>query len=279
MSETVFTFSGKAGDAIHQYPVAYHWHKKTGEKFTCWMDERSTKMLYTLFAAQPCVEKVEFKPGIENYNCGGQPFHFNLPSKEYTDRRVFHLGLRAFPQRQLTLECLATAKVPVEVDPDTIAKTCAFDLPDPMPKANRLVLHGQGVCPHSKQTPQFWKFLAGIREELPGLFDEIVFVGSVQDRGVGRETYPEWGEFDDDGDFLLLARLLASSRCVIGCGSSVVALAGGLKVPCIRVHDPIGNHPRKIWDNLGENQLNDTEIGLRKSWPEFRDKWLMPKPW
>jgi hypothetical protein len=47
-----------------------------------------------------------------------------------------------------------------------------------------------------------------------------------------------------------------------------------LKVPCIRVHDPIGEFPRRIWDSLGENQLNDTEIGLRTSWTEWRDKWL-----
>ena len=67
---------------------------------------------------------------------------------------------------------------------------------------------------------------------------------------------------------------MVNSRAVIGCGSSSVALAGALKVPCIRVHDPIGEFPRRIWDNLGDNQLNDTEIGLRASWPEWRDKWL-----
>jgi len=75
-----------------------------------------------------------------------------------------------------------------------------------------------------------------------------------------------------------LAKFMAGASLVVGCGSSGVALAGALKVPCIRVHDPIGEAPKVIWSNLGENQLNDTEIGLRKSWPEFRDRWLNDQP-
>jgi hypothetical protein len=42
-------------------------------------------------------------------------------------------------------------------------------------------------------------------------------------------------------------------------GSSVVALAGALKVPAIRVHDRIGYESDldfRIWNNLGSNQVN-----------------------
>jgi hypothetical protein len=274
MSETIFTFPGKCGDAIMQFPVAYHWAKQHDAKFTCWMDEKSCKMVAPLFAAQPCVEKVEFKSGIANYNCGGQPWHFDLNNSEFAGRNVYHLGFRSFPERQLTLESLERSNVPVLVDVATLANTNPFEVPTSGEKVNRLVLHGQGVCPHTRATPNFWKFLAANRKEIVNLFDEIVFIGSPQDREVGSIAYPEWGSFDDVGDFLKLAELMVNSRAVIGCGSSSVALAGALKVPCIRVHDPIGEFPRRIWDSLGDNQLNDTEIGLRTSWPEWRDKWL-----
>jgi hypothetical protein len=273
MSETIFSFAGKLGDAIMQWPVAYHWAKQHGQKFTCWLDEKSCKMVAPLFAAQPCVEKVEFKPGIINYGCGGQPWHFDLDASELAGRNVYHLGFRSFPERQLTLETLARSNVPVEVDVATLANTNPFEVPAAGEKVNRLILHGQGVCPHTRATPNFWKFIAAIRGEL-SMFDEVVFIGSPQDREVGSIAYPGWGAFDDGGDFLKLAEFMLASRAVIGCGSSSVALAGALKVPCIRVHDPIGEFPRRIWDNLGENQLNDTEIGLRSSWPEWRDKWL-----
>jgi hypothetical protein len=273
MSETIFTFPGKLGDAIMQFPIAYWWAKQHDSKFTVWLD-KSCKMVAPLFSAQPCVKKVEFKEGVVNYNCGGQPWHFDLNNSDFADRNVYHLGYRSFPERQLTLESLARSNVPVEVDVATLANVSAFEVPDRGEKVNRLVLHGQGVCPHSRTTPNFWKFLAAIRMELPSIFDEIVFIGSPQDREVGAIAYPEWKSFDDGGDFLKLAELMVNSRAVIGCGSSSVALAGALKVPCIRVHDPIGEFPRRIWDNLGENQLNDTEVGLRTSWPEWRDKWL-----
>jgi hypothetical protein len=109
---------------------------------------------------------------------------------------------------------------------------------------------------------------------LEAIFDDIAFIGSPQDLEVGRMSYPSWGTFDDEGDFLKLAQFMVDSRAVIGCGSSSVALAGALKVPCIRVHDPISDLPRRLWDNLGENQLNDTEIGLRSSWDKWRSRWL-----
>jgi len=277
MSETVFTFAGKAGDAIHQWPVAWWWAKQTGQKFTCWMDEPSCKIVAPLFAAQPCVEKVEFKPGIANYNCGGQPWHFDLPTSEYENRQVFHLGLRAFPARPLTLEAFEGSKVPVNVDPEELARSSVFEV-DPLPRTGRLcVLHGQAVYPHTRSTPGFWKFLASISDQLGREFDEVVWVGSARDREIGTRIYPQWKDFDDGGSFLELARLMVGADLVIGTGSSVVTLAGALKVPAVRVHDPIGDHAKRIWDNLAYNSINDTEAELRTTWPAFREKFVMPK--
>lgn len=287
MSNVVFTFPGKAGDAIHQFPVAYHWAKQHGKRFVAWLDERSCAMVKPLFEAQPCVEAVEFKPGIEGYNCGGQPFHFDLPTADYEGRNIYHLGLRSFPQRQLTLECLATANVPVDVEPETIAEECPFQaMARPLRvfsgangngehrDGRRLLVHGQGVCPHNRQTPAVWKFLARIHGELDELFDEVCFVGSADDREVGKSVYPHWAEFDDGGDFLRLAEVMAGSQAFIGCGSAPAALAQWMKIPTLRVHDPIGSHPKVIWSGLGENQANLTEIELRKDWAGWRDRWL-----
>lgn len=278
---TVFTFSGKAGDAILQWPVAYQWSKMTGKKFTCWMDEKSTKMVAPLFESQPCVEKVEFKDGVDNYNCGGQPFHFNLETKDFDGHTVYHLGLRAFPARQLTLQCVEDSKLPVKIDTAKLSSepSLVIDGKDAAvrfftPTVNRVILHGQPVCPHNRQTPQFWKFLSHIAPWLEANFDEILFVGDERDREVGARTYPKWKTYDDGGDFLVLARLMADARLVIGCGSSIVTLGGALKVATVRVHDPIGNHPKVIWSNLGPNQMNGTDIELRNDWPEFRNKWL-----
>lgn len=271
MGEVVMTMPGKAGDSLHQWPVAYHWAKKTGRKLTLWLDEKSCKIVAPLFAAQPCVEKVEFKPGVEHYNCGGQPFHFDLDTKEYIGITVYHLGLRSFPQRQLTLHCLQDSGVPVEIDPETLAEEPSLVV-TPGEKKNRVVLHGQAVCPHTRATPVFWKFLYTIRKDLEERFEEIVFVGSERDREVASRTYPDWQTFDDGGDFKVLADYIAESRLVIGVGSSVVVLPSLLKIPSIRVHDPISDSPKVIWENLQRVHLNDSEIELRKSWPAWRDE-------
>ncbi len=278
MSETVFTFAGKAGDALHQWPIAYWWARENAKPFTCWMDERTTKIVAPLFAAQLCVNKLEFKPGVEGYQCGGQPWHFDLPASDYVGREVHHLGLRNFPQRQLTLETLENSQLGLSVDQDTLAETPSIAVPveaEGFTTEERIcLLHGQAVYSNTKSTPQFWMFLSDIAQDLEGRFDRIVFVGNERDREVGARIYPDWETFDDHGSFLELARLMKMAKLVIGCGSSVVSLAGVLKVTSVRVHDPIGEHPKVIWSNLQKNHLNLTEPELRTAWPAFRDQWL-----
>lgn len=273
---TVFTFPGKIGDAILQFPVAYHWAQQTGEHFDVWLDEGTCAPLVPLLNAQPGVAEVKLIPGVESYHCGGQPFHMNLPTSAFADNTVYHLGLRGFPVRQISLQTLNDSKVPIKVDPNVFANTPYLEV-GPVEKKNRLVVHGKAVYPHSRTTPTMWRFLSSIKPEIERIFDEVVFVGTADDREVGHKAYPEWNEYDDGGDFLALARFIAGSRCMIGIGSSPITLAGALKVPGIRVHDTIGDDaPRVIWSNLGDNQLNETYIGLRAEWPRFRDRWLNP---
>lgn len=273
----VFTMPGKCGDALHQWPIVYHWAKQTGKKCELWMDEKTCAPLVPLFEAQPGVETVKLMGGVEGYGCGGQPFHMNLPTSAFEGHTIYHLGLRGFPQRQLTLECLGNAKVPISVDPKTLSTETSLAVSAPA-KYNRLVLHGQATCPHTNGTPTFWQFLHSVRRELEAMFDQIVFVGSERDREVSLRTYPNWVGFIDNGDFLKLAEYISASRAMIGVGSSPIVLAGLLNIPAIRVHDPIGNDaPKAVWNNLAENNLNATAIELRKMWPEWRDKWLTTK--
>ena len=282
MSETIMTAPGKLGDALMQWPVMYQWAQQTGKTFTAWMDEKTCAGLKNLFESQDCCDKVEFKPGIDNYQCGGQPFHFNLESSDFKDRTIYHMGYRSFPVRQLTLESAENAKLPIKLDRRKLAQEPSFIFTG-IENKNRVILHGNPICPHSRTTPQFWKFLSGISKELEDEFDELVFVGSERDREMGMRAYGgetsadvcKWQQFDDGGDWLKLAQLVSGSRLVIACGSAVAALGGALKVPTIRVHDPIGGHSKNIWSNLSDNQLNDTEIELRKSWPEFKARWLV----
>lgn len=270
---TVFTFPGRAGDALLQFPVAYQWSKVTGKTFECWLDPNTCKPLETLFASQPCVSKVEFKNGVENWNCGGQPFHFDLPTSAFVGHDVHHLGFRGFPARQITLETLENAKLSVGIDKEALAKEPCFHLDAAADGRKRLLLHGQTVFKHTRSTPGFWIFLSSIAGELPELFQEILWIGDARDREIGRRTHG-WGELDDGGAFIETARAMAVSDCVIACGSSMAALASVMKVPCIRVHDAIGDNPRVVWDGLGENQLNRTEVELRDLWPAWRDKWI-----
>lgn len=269
---------GKMGDALHQWPVAYWWARETGKKFTLWMDEHTCAPLKDLFEAQPCVEKTEYKFGVNSYECGGQPWSFHLPPSDYEGKLVTHLGFRTFPQRQLTLETLAAAGLQLEVDQDQLATVPSIEVDGEVagygPNQKICLLHGQAVYSNTKGTPQFWRFLYTIAGELEEMFDRIVWVGSERDREVGSRIYPLWDAYDDHGSFLELARLMKMATLVIGCGSSVVSLAGLLKTNSIRVHDQIGEHPKTLWSNLQPNHLNDTEIELRKSWPEFREKYL-----
>ena len=268
---TVFTFPGKTGDTLLQWPVAAAWHKQTGKGFEVWLDQNTGKPLYNLLMAQPGVTDVKLIPGVTSYGCGGQPYHFDLETKDLVGHTVYHMGMRQFPARQITLQCHLDSKVQLNLD-GIKWNPCIWTRRESF--SNRLVVHGQSVCAHTGTTPSVWKFLSRVREDLAGIFDEVVLVGDKDDLAAGLQSYPDWKTFDDEGDFSLTAELMANSRCVIAAGSSMAALAGAVGVPCIRVHDAIGNYAKTLWSNLGDNQLNATEVELRTSWPEWRDKYL-----
>jgi hypothetical protein len=266
----VFTFPGKIGDALMQWPIVHHYCKQNNVKCEVWLDEKSLQPLGDLFKNQPCVEKVRFIPGIKNYGCGGQPFDFEMDNDVYLNNEVYHLGLRSFPSRQLTLEALE--QVPLHLDTGKIASECSLYVPNPVKKKERTILHGNFLS-HMSGVPGFWKFLNRVKNELPG---QKVFVGTTAELGRAKEVHPTFGKFEDNGSFLNVARIMVSSDLVVACGSSVAALAGALKVPCIRVHDAIGEHPKVIWSNLGPRQWNLTEKELRSEWKNIAAELLQP---
>jgi hypothetical protein len=262
----VFTMPGKIGDALLQWPVVFHYCRQQELKCTLWLDEKTLKPLVPLFEAQPCVEKVQLRGGIEHYRMGGQPYDFGLKTADHIDHEVYHLGFRHFPTRQITLETLEN--VPLHIDGEDVVNEPSLTV-GPTKSHGAAVLHGT-FSAHGSGTPAFWRFLYDIKDDLPA---DRCFIGKPSEVKRALELYP-WRAFDDGGNFLELARFMQGASIVIGSGSCGVALAGLLKVPCIRVHDAIGEMPKVIWSNLGENQINETEKDLRKLWPEIRDKWL-----
>ena len=257
----IFSMPGKIGDALHQFPVVHAYCKQNDVRATLWLDENTLKPLVNLFACQPCVEAVELKGGITSYHMGGQPWNFDLKTSEHAGHEIHHLGMRAFPTRQITLE--TCDQVPLNIDiPKTSAcmvipgDAVASDVP-------RLLLHGTFTT-HASGVPGFWRFLADRQKEFSSIYgSEIYFTGTPGERRRARELYPDWRDFDDGGDFLNLARFMATASLVVGAGSSNVVLAGVLGIPSVRVHDPIGQHPRVIWSNLGPDQINETEADMR----------------
>ncbi len=266
---TVFSCPGKKGDALLQYPVAMQWSKMTGKRFTLWLDENSLKPLERLFGSQECVEAVVFKPGITSYHLGGQPWDFGLQTQDFKDNTIYHLGFRQPPERQITLQ--TAMAVPFHLDTAKLAQEPSLSIVGPL-TANRVVLHGTFQSHHTG-VPKFWTFIRDIRKDLEERFDEITFIGTQAETARALELYPQWNAFDDKGDFYDTARLVAGSKLVIGSGSVGVVLAGALKVPSIRVHDPIGEWPKVIWSNLGPGQVNETEQDLRRLWPELRKQY------
>lgn len=258
----VFTLPGKLGDCLHQWPVAYWYCAQQNKKCTLWLDENTLKPLVNLFAAQPCVEAVELKGGIKSYHMGGQPWDFGLTTKDHADHTIYHLGMRKFPTRQITLETLD--QVPLNVEAGSTAGTITVPGDNPARgDSKRLALHGTFTS-HTSGVPSFWRFLSDREKEIRSIFGtEVYFTGTPGERKRGRDLYPEWQAFDDGGDFLNLARFMQGCSLVIGAGSSNVVLASLLGIPSIRVHDPLGDHPKVIWSNLGPDQINDTEEAMR----------------
>lgn len=245
---------GKIGDAFHQYPVAYQWHLATGEKLHLGLDQRMLRPLAPLFASQPAVEKVYLLPGIDHYMMGGQPFDFGFPPEAYKYwDKIYHLGFKEPADKPITL--YTKSRVDYPINTSKLRNTrCIFGSRPPSPR-NLLVLHGARTDQWGN-LPHFWDALHLTYPELRAEFEEIVFVGTSSNRRVWRK-WEGASEFDDAGDWIKLVDFMQDARLVMGVGSAMIALAGALKVPSIRIHDYIEGFPNhKVFSNLGPHQWN-----------------------
>lgn len=253
MSKVLFTLPGKIGDAFHQYPIAYHWHLKHQEKFHLGLDMNMLAPLAPLFAAQEAVEKVWQLPGIESYHMGGQPFDFGFPHEAYKVwDKVYHLGFRAPAEKPITLATRDLVDYPINTKKLKEVRTLFGSRP-PQPR-NLLLLHGSRHEMYG-ETPLFWKAIVDTWDLLVDEFDEIFFIGTSADRRIARR-WADAEEFDDAGDWLKLVDFMQDARLVMGGGSSMVSLAGALKVPSIRIHDPMPGWRPEVFTNFGPYQWN-----------------------
>lgn len=270
MKPKAFYLPGKLGDACLEWPVADQHLRDRVEQAEVWLDP-TCKALLPLFEHQPTVSAVKVVKPAQSYGAGGQPWHGDFTTEEHERYEIMSLGFRRMPERQITLQI--AGEVPFKTDVRRLATEPGFVVPSQI-KMNRLVVHGTFLFPHGSGCPTFWKVFHDVRHDLEDTFDEIIFTGTAEERARALELYPAgpespYGDFDDDGDFFKLACLMGASRMVMGSGSSGCALSSALKVPTLRVHDPIGEFSKSIWAGLGENQWNETFIGVRKVWPQI----------
>ena len=255
-ADTLWTFPGKLGDSFHQWPIAYHWAKEQKQQIVVGLDRTTLQGAKSLFAAQKCVEEVILLDGIKAWNIGGQPWNFGFTGDDYKRwRGVVHLGFHFMPNEQLTYFVRKKFGPLIEVDDRTLEEEQSIYTGERKVQS-RVLLHGQAKCPHTRKPPAFWGVLDEIAPMLER-FEQKVFIGLPQD--VPNQRPDGWTHFEDGGDWLTLARYMNNSALVIGVGSAPVALAGAMKVPCIRIHDTIGGQmdlDYRIWSNLGSNQIN-----------------------
>jgi hypothetical protein len=241
-----FTFPGRMGDLLMQWPVAYQWHKKTGEQFrvvTCehWNMPRMLPLLET----QKCVAEVTVMSGIINDDsCGGQPWHFNL--KEDPD--YFHMGYQDRPNMQLTDFTLKY--FPEPLDRDAVLNEASLDMGERNP---------QNYCVFFAKPHQNWETALELMQKVTDRFDKVYVIGLPEDlsyicQNVPDTCWQKWHNVDSKTpDLLSDARLIRDARVVITINSLVPTISNVLKVPTVVVHRA---QPFQTYSNTGPNQFN-----------------------
>jgi hypothetical protein len=242
-SNVLFTFPGKMGDCLHQWPVARAWAAEHDQQISVGID-RSVRPIADLLRSQACVKEVIELEGVSGYDVGGQPFDFGWGTEPRGWDEVFHLGFREFPEKGLlraTYDLLPLrtsfdeiANVP-SVEPfwsgvsDESSRTC--------------VLHG------TKTRPRYYASLIRATPILSRAFSRIFWAGSPSDwpfRSAWNGPPPEMGRVIQE---------MKTCALVFGCSSSIVSLANAMKAPCLRVGEPT-LLPDSVWRNTGPRQWN-----------------------
>lgn len=271
--KTLWTFPGKIGDTLLQWPVAMHWALKHGEKIDVRISE-GVEPIGNLLASQSVVNDLKVATGrIISYNCGGQPWDFDYKPEDTTEyEQVFHCGFRRFPDKQITL----FTRDALSLQEDLVDGLFGYQtiLAGQVDPKRRLVIHGRRIS-QSGGDCLFWGVMKNLLANgIADRFDEIVAVGTRDERLDARSRLNVQSTWADNGDWSALALYLANSALLIDAGTGVAALAGAVGTPCIRIHDPIGLQPKTIWSNPQYNQLNFAEGELLSDIWNYIDTWV-----
>lgn len=271
--KTLWTFPGKIGDTLLQLPVAVHWALKHGQKIDAHISEQ-VEPIGPIIKSLSVIDDVKVATGrITSYHCGGQPWDFGYKNGDTADYgHVLHCGFRRFPDKQITLFTRDALDLQDDLH-DGLFENPYIAFSDPSPK-RRLVLHAKRIS-QSGGDCLFWPIVKTmLNAGLGNRFDEVVAVGLREERLDARSRLNVQSTWADNGDWAALARYLAESALVIDAGTGVAVLAGAVGTPCIRIHDPIGMHPKTIWSNPQRNQLNFAEGDPLSDISDFIDGWV-----
>jgi hypothetical protein len=243
VSDVLFTFPGKLGDTLFQWPVARKWAEENGTQIDVGLD-KSAWALEPILRKQAVVADVILLSGVTDYFCGGQPWHFGWKQDQRGYREVFHLGFRDFPHKGLLRNTYEL--VPLKASYEELAELPSLDPFWIKPEGPlTCILHG------TKTRPRFLTaFLRAMGTKiLTSGFDRLFWAGSS-------DEWP-WPNAVTLPPPPLERVVEEMTRCafVFGASSGIVALAGAMKAPCLRVGEP-ALRPDWIWKNTGPNQWN-----------------------
>lgn len=240
MSRVLFTFPGKMGDALHQWPIARQWALENDTKIEVGLG-RTAHCLAELLTQQSVVKEIRLLGGIKNEDNGGQPYDFGWGDDRKEWDEVFHLGFRNFPTRGLMRETYDL--VPLKASFEEVWNTPSIEpfWKPPEGVLRPLILHG------TKTRPEFYKAMIRCFRILEKHFQPIVWAGRP-------DEWPQPADFDGDGlPIVEVANRISYSGLVFAASSGIAALAGAQGAPCIRIGE---KHllPSEIWDNPGRFQ-------------------------
>lgn len=260
MSDVLWTFPGKIGDAILQFGVMRGWLDATGKGADVQISE-IVEPIGKILEIQPGVESVKVATNrITSYHMGGQPWDFGYKADELNGYSgVYHCGLRSFPTTQITKFTRDALGLEDVVSDQALEKPCLQVPAIAGLGERRLLIHPRRVGQHGGD-PLFWSVMRRLLDQgLRERFGSLVVVGTREERLDAQARLGLRTSFADGGDWLALAQYVQGAALLIDAGTGVAPLAAALGVPCIRIHDPIGNHPKEIWSNPQPNQLNYDE--------------------
>jgi hypothetical protein len=245
VADVIATFPGKMGDIFLQWPVAKLWAKRRGEQIDVGLP-LEWAMVAPLLEVQPEVDEVTFIHNIIFKTWKAMPPDYGIKDEPFMRwKKQLQMGFRDKPDCPVPL---FTAKgLCIETTKEELAEQLLEV--DTINKRDICVVHGANFSEHVNSVPRFWKVVP--KWDIPYPVFAIGTKVELQDaHEIG------WGIMPDNGDMLLAAQTIKSSKLFIGSSSSMSALAFSLGVDAVRIHDPIEGLDKCVHDPIRDNQIN-----------------------